>query len=148
VSRPDLDAPDADRHRRAMADVLEALHRARADLDPVSVGELLTEDVEHVMPSSFVPDPVVGRDAVAEGLTTGVAPYFEPSSLRRRILRTTIDGDVAAVEQELTGRTHDGRPYSNCYVWIYEFRDLKICRLIEHADTLRAARMFGNVPSP
>lgn len=123
--------------------MLESLHRARAARDASAAAALLTEDVVHVMPSSFRPEPVVGRAAVAEGLTTGVSRYFDPESLCRRIVRTTIEGNVAVVEQELTARTHAGRPYANVYVWIYEFRGERICRMIEHADTLRAARAFG-----
>jgi ketosteroid isomerase-like protein len=136
----------AEQRRSGMVEVLEVLHRARAECDPASLLPILTEDVEHIMPSSFHPDPVVGREAVAEGLTVGVGKYFDPSTLERRVVRTTIDGDCAAVEQELVCRTHDGRPYANSYVWIYEFRALQICRLIEHADTLRAAHQFGIVP--
>jgi ketosteroid isomerase-like protein len=140
-------SPRVDR-RALISQALDALHRARADRDPDAAAAVLTADVVHIMPSSFVPEPVVGRDAVAAGLTTGVSAWFEPDSMNREILRTTIDGDVAAVEQVLRCRTKDGRPYENNYVWIYEFRDGLICRMIEHADTLRAARAFGDYPSP
>ena len=130
----------------SIASVLAALHRGRDEVDADGVGRLLTDDVEHFWPSSFRAEPVVGRKAVAEGLTTGVARFFDVSTLQRRIVRTTIAGGVAAVEQELTARTADGRPYQNRYVWIYEFEGLQIRRMIEHADTLWAARQMGIVP--
>ena len=136
-------AMNAEERRQAMADVLDVLHRARAVDDPGSLREILTDDVEHVMPSSFRPEPIVGRDTVAVELAR-VSPYFDPA-IQRRIVRTTIEGNVAVLEQELNGQTGAGRPYSNVYVWVYEFRDLKIRRLIEYADTLRAARQFGMV---
>jgi ketosteroid isomerase-like protein len=121
---------------------LEALHRARASFDRAAAAALLTEDVEHRMPESFVPEPVIGRDAVAWGLTDGVARYYDPASLHREILRTIVENDVAVVEQRMQGRTRDGTPFRNSYVWIYEFRGDLIHRMTEHADTLLAHRVF------
>ena len=124
---------------------LEALHRARANFDRATAATLLTEDVEHRMPESFVPDPVTGRDAVAWGLTDGVARYYDTASLHREIVRTIVENDVAVVEQRMHGRTHDGMPFHNTYVWIYEFRGDLIYRMTEHADTLLAHRAFRGV---
>ena len=121
---------------------LEALHRARASFDRAAAAALLTEDAEHHMPESFAPEPVTGRDAVAWGLTDGVARYYETTSLHREIVRTTVENDVAVVEQRMHGRTHDGTPFHNSYVWVYEFRGDLIHRLTEHADTLLAHRAF------
>ena len=128
-----------DRMRAALA----ALHWARATFDRTAAAALLTEDVEHRMPESFVPDPVIGRDAVAWGLTDGVARYYDTASLHREIVRTIVENDVAVVEQRMHGRTHDGTPFHNNYVWIYEFRGDLIYRMTEHADTLLAHRAFG-----
>jgi ketosteroid isomerase-like protein len=122
--------------------ILEALHRARENLDTAAAAVLLTEDVEHLMPESFVPEPVIGRDAVAWGLTDGVARYYDTASLHREIVRTTIENDVAVVEQRMHGRTQGGTPFHNSYVWVYEFRGDLIHRMIEHADTLLAHRAF------
>ena len=127
---------------------LGALHRARENLDTAAAAALLTADVEHRMPESFVPDPVTGREAVAWGLTEGVARYYDTASLRREIVRTTVENDVAVVEQRMHGRTHDGTPFHNTYVWIYEFRGDLIRRMTEHADTLLAHRAFGGVHPP
>jgi len=124
---------------------LEALHRARATFDGAAAAALLTEDVEHRMPESFVPEPVTGRDTVASGLTAGVARYYDPASLHREIVRTTVENDVAVVEQRMHGRTRDGAPFHNTYVWVYEFRGDLICRMTEHADTLLADRAFRGV---
>lgn len=128
----------ADRIRAA----LEALHRARENFDGAAAAVLLTEDVEHRVPESFAPEPVVGRDAVAWGLTDGVARYYDTASLHREIVRTTVENDVAVVEQRMLGRTHDGTPFHNSYVWVYEFRGDLIHRMTEHADTLLAHRAF------
>jgi uncharacterized protein len=122
--------------------VLEALHRARASFDGAAVAALLTDDVEHHMPESFVPEPATGRDTVAWGLTDGVGRYYDTTSLHREIVRTTVENDVAVVEQRMHGRTHDGTPFHNSYVWVYEFRGGLIHRMTEHADTLLAHRAF------
>jgi ketosteroid isomerase-like protein len=124
---------------------LEALHRARENFDGAAAAALLTEDVEHHMPESFVPEPVTGRDAVAWGLTDGVARYYDPAGLHREIVRTTVENDVAVVEQRMHGRTRDGTPFHNSYVWVYEFRDDLIHRMTEYADTLLAHRAFHGV---
>jgi ketosteroid isomerase-like protein len=130
--------PRADRIRA----VLEALHRARETFDCSAAAALLTDDVEHHMPESFVPEPVTGRDAVAWGLTDGVARYYDPASLCREIVRTTVENDVAVVEQRMRGQTRDGTGFHNTYVWVYEFRGDLIHRMTEHADTLLAHRAF------
>ena len=122
--------------------ILGALYRARQNFDSAAAAALLTDDVEHHMPESFVPEPVTGRDAVAWGLTDGVARYYDTASLHREIIRTTVENDVAVVEQRMRGRTHDGTPFHNSYVWVYEFRGDLIQRMIEHADTLLAHRAF------
>jgi ketosteroid isomerase-like protein len=125
--------------------VLEALHRARERFDRAAAAALLTEEVEHHMPKSFVAEPVTGRDAVAWGLTDGVARYYDTTSLHREVVRTIVENDVAVVEQRLNGRTHDGTPFYNSYVWVYEFRGDLIHRMTEYADTLLAHRAFGGV---
>ena len=127
---------------------LEALHWARANFDRVAVAALLTDDVEHRMPESFVPEPVTGREAVAWGLTDGVARYYDMTSLHREIVRTTVEDDVAVVEQHMHGRTHSGIPFHNSYVWVYEFRDGLIQRMTEYADTLLAHRAFHGEHPP
>jgi ketosteroid isomerase-like protein len=129
-------------HANHIRAILEALHRARENFDRAAAAALLTEDVQHHMPESFVPDPVIGRDVVAWGLTDGVARYYDPASLHREIVRTTVENDVAVVEQRMHGRTHDGTSFHNSYVWIYEFHGDLIYRMTEHADTLLAHRAF------
>jgi ketosteroid isomerase-like protein len=126
--------------------ILARFALARDGMDSAAIAQLLTDDVVYLRVVSFEPEPVIGRDAVAASLTTGSSKYFDPTSLRREMTRITIENDVAAVEQRLTCRTRDGEPYANSYVWIYEFCDNQICRIIEHADTLLAARQMGMVP--
>ena len=140
-------SPMPQRRERIRA-ALEALHRARANFDRVAVAALLTDDVEHRMPESFVPEPVIGREAVAWGLTDGVARYYETTSLHREIVRTTVENDVAVVEQHVHGHTHNGTPFHNSYVWVYEFRDGLIQRMTEYADTLLAHHAFHGEHPP
>ena len=47
------------------------------------------------------------------GLTDGVARYYDPASLHREIVRTTVENDVAVVEQRMRGRTHDGTSFDD-----------------------------------
>lgn len=140
------EAPAAGRagavHLRA---VVEAFGRARDGQDREAVQALLDDDVVHVMPASFAPEPVVGAESVATGLTSGMGRYFDIDSVRRETTRVTVGDELAVVEQQMTSRTRDGKPFANSYVWIFEFRAGKISRLTEHADTLRAARTFGMV---
>lgn len=104
---------------------------------------MVTDDVEYLLPSSLGIEPLSGEPAIdaLAGATTG--RFFDLSTIKREVTRITIDGDVAAVEQTMTGTTLQGKDYSNNYVWIYELRDGKFARLIEHVDTLAAARILG-----
>jgi ketosteroid isomerase-like protein len=142
--RPEVGAAEltgADQLRAVVA----AFGRARDAHDGDAVRALLADDVVHVMPASFAPEPVVGAAAVATGLTSGMGRYFDVDSVRRETTRVTLGDELAVVEQRMTSQTRDGRPFANSYVWIFEFRSGKISRLTEHADTLRAARTFGMV---
>lgn len=126
--------------------VVSQLNPARDAHDIQAVKKLLTDDVEYVPPASFGSEPIVGRVAVAERLASVESPYFKAGTMRRSIVRMTIGEDVAIVEQNMRCTSLRGRPYSNAYVWVYEFRGDKIRRLIEYADTLAAARQLGIVP--
>jgi uncharacterized protein len=123
--------------------LIEALNDARAARDWDRVAELLTDDFEYVVPRNFDRPPLresAAIDALAGAL---LAELFELSTVRRVIKRVTVETDIAIVEQTLIGTTLTQQPYENDYVWIYEIRDGKICRAIEHLDTLHAASILG-----
>jgi uncharacterized protein len=116
---------------------------ARDAGDRERVAEMVTEDVEYALPRSLGREPMHGEAAIdaLAGATTG--EYFDLSTIKREVTRITIEGEVAAVEQVMSGTTLEGRDYINDYVWIYELRNGKFARLIEHVDTLQAARTLG-----
>ena len=125
--------------------LVEAFVTARDVGDRVRVAEMVTDDVEYVIPRSLGGETRTRRgdeaiDALSGGLT---GQFFDLSTIKREVNRIIVEGDVAAVEQTMTGRTLGGADYSNDYVWIYELRDGKFARLIEHVDTLHAARTLG-----
>jgi ketosteroid isomerase-like protein len=120
--------------------VIEQFGEARNAQDRDHIASLVTDDVEHVLPRSIGRPPMQG-DAVVDGLAGGLAgQFFDMSTVKREVKRITVEGDVAAVEQTMTGTTLKGKEYVNDYVWIYEIRDGKIARIIEHLDTLIGAR--------
>ena len=60
------------------------------------------------------------------------------------IRRMVADGDVAVVQQRLTGTAKaTGAAYDNQYCWVYTVRDGRIVDMEEYADTMVAARAFG-----
>jgi ketosteroid isomerase-like protein len=123
--------------------LVETFVAARDAGDRERVAEMVTDDVEYVLPRSLGREPMHGEAAIdaLAGATTG--EYFDLSTIKREVKRITVEGDVAAVEQIMSGTTLEGKDYTNDYVWIYELRDGKFARLIEHVDTLHAARTLG-----
>lgn len=123
--------------------LIKAFIDARDRGDRAQVAAMVTDDVEYLLPESLGVEPLSGEPAIdaLAGATTG--RFFDLSTIKREVTRITVDGDVAAVEQTMTGTTLQGKDYSNNYVWIYELRDGKFARLIEHVDTLAAARILG-----
>jgi len=125
--------------------LIEAFVAARDARDRARVAEMVTDDVEYVLPASLGIEPLHGETAIdaLAGATTG--RFFDLSTIERKVKRITVEGDVAAVEQTMTGTTLEGKDYANEYVWIYELRDGKFARLVEHVDTLAAARILGTL---
>lgn len=111
--------------------------------DP-AMEDFLDEDVEWQLPASTGLAPFRGRKQVFEMFTGGLAAQvLDMSHEKRVVVRVIVDGDTAAVEQRLETKTNWGAEYVNEYCWLYTWRDGKIVRLREYADTLHAARVFG-----
>ena len=127
---------------RALIDTFVAARNAR---DRARVAEMVTGDIEYVMPRSLRPEPLRGEAAIdaLTGATTG--KHFDLSTIKREVKRVTIEGNVAAVEQTMSGKTLDGKDYTNDYLWIYELRDGKFARLIEYVDTLHASQTLSTL---
>jgi ketosteroid isomerase-like protein len=73
-------------------------------------------------------------------------PRFFPGGIQATLLRLIGEGDWVAVEgRSLVGDvTGIGKPYSNTYMWLFEFRDEKIITFKEYYDTLHAKEaIFG-----
>ena len=123
--------------------LIETFVAARDAGDRDRVAAMVTDDVEYVLPASLGIDPLDGEAAIdaLSGATTG--RFFDLSTIKREVSRIIVEGEVAAVEQTMTGTTLEGKDYANEYVWIYELRDGKFARLIEHVDTLAAARTLN-----
>jgi uncharacterized protein (TIGR02246 family) len=122
--------------------LVETLVAARDAGDRAKVAEMVTEDVEYVIPRSLGGQARRGDEAI-DALSGGLTgKFFDLSTVKRTIERITVEGDVAAVEQTMVGTTLGGKDYVNSYVWIYELRDGKFARLVEHVDTLHAARLL------
>jgi ketosteroid isomerase-like protein len=119
---------------------------ARAANDSAALSELLTDDAEWRPPPGASIGPFRGRENVVKALAGGVAgQLFDLSTMRRDVRKVVVDGDTAGVQQRLTATTKSGAEYSNEYAWFYTCRDGKISLLEEYADTLRAARILGQI---
>lgn len=125
--------------------IVEEYLAARSAGDKETMASYMTDDVEWHLPKSSSRPPLKGREAI-DGLAGGVAgQLFDLSTMKRDVTRITAEGDVVVVEQTVTAKTKDGKDYVNDYVWIYELRDGKIARAIEHADTLNANTILGDL---
>lgn len=54
----------------------------------------------------------------------------------------TAEGDKVAIEASGFQPLRDGALYNNTYLWLYRFRDGKICSLRAYFDTALAQRTF------
>jgi ketosteroid isomerase-like protein len=108
------------------------------------LASLFTEDVEWVPPESAPFGPVRGREAVA-GELAGDTPrrMFKMRTFSLTVRKVLADGDTAVVQQAISAETRDGQQYDNEYCWVYTCRDGRIARMVEYADTHKAARIMG-----
>jgi uncharacterized protein len=119
---------------------------ARAANDESALYELLAEDAEWRPPAGAALGPFRGRREVAQALAGGAAGrLFDLSTMKRDVRKVVVDGDTAAVQQKLSATTRSGAEYTNEYAWFYTCRDGAIVLLEEYADTLRAARILGQI---
>lgn len=63
-----------------------------------------------------------------------------PTGFRPTIERVIAEGNTVVVEWEGNAELSDGTPYGNQYVFIFTFRDGKICQLNEYFCTALADR--------
>ena len=119
---------------------------ARAANDAATIAELVTDDVEWRLPASAGMGPFVGRDVVVPAITGGASGTFlDVSTLRRDVRSLIVDGDRAVVQQRVTAKALNGNDYANEYCWAYTCRDGRVAVMEEYADSLYAARVFGQV---
>jgi uncharacterized protein (TIGR02246 family) len=113
--------------------------------DREKLASLFTEDVEWLPPESAPFGAFKGREAVTAELG-GDTPkrIFQMRTFRLTVHRILADGDTAVVQQAISARTRDGdKQYDNEYCWVYTCRDGQIARIVEYADTRKAAGIFG-----
>jgi uncharacterized protein len=133
-------ATTAEQSRQVVTDLLAARDAGDAD----TVNALLSDDATFQLPGSTSPDRH-GREEVATQLLTAANKIFG-DTISRTYHDIIADAGIVAVTQTATGTTLDGGiDYENEYVFVYYLRDGKVQSIIEHADTLRAARIFGRV---
>lgn len=99
--------------------------------------ELLSDDVSWwVPPSSPLGGLHEGKAKVLALMAQGVGLYDGPLTLTIESL--IAEGDQAAVQLVIDGRTAKGEPYHNFYHFAFCVRDGKICAVREYVDTLYA----------
>jgi ketosteroid isomerase-like protein len=112
--------------------------------DREKLGALFSEDVEWYPPETAQLGPFKGRASVAAELA-GDTPkkLFSMRTFKLTVHKTVVDGDTAVVQQAISAQTRDGKQYDNEYCWVYTCRDGQIARIVEYADTRKAAGIFG-----
>jgi ketosteroid isomerase-like protein len=98
---------------------------------------LLADDVSWwVPPSSPLGGLHEGKAKVLALMGQGVALYDGPLAVTIESL--IAEGDRAAAQLVIEGRTAKGEPYRNFYHFAFRARDGKICAVREYVDTLYA----------
>lgn len=99
--------------------------------------DLLSDDVSWwVPPSSPLGGLHEGKAKVLALMGQGVGLYDGP--LRVTIEALIAEGDQAAAQLVIDGRTAKGEPYHNHYHFAFRVRDGRICAVREYVDTLYA----------
>jgi uncharacterized protein (TIGR02246 family) len=132
---------DSTEQTRQLVDELYATLRTG---DRARLAALFTDDVEWYTPETAPIGPIKGAEQVAAELA-GDTPkkLFDMKTFRLDVRKVTVDGDTAIVQQALSATTRQGARYENEYCWVYTYRDGKVAKIVEYADTLKAARIFG-----
>ena len=82
----------------------------------------------------------VGKQAIADEI---FRPLNRALAQRATVATRIIDGgDVMVVQARGNNVTHDGRRYDNDYVFVIHFKNAKIVRYEEYADTELMARVL------
>lgn len=115
------------RARDALRVVCEAWERG----DPDEVARLFAADGRYEDP--LLPGPLIGPDAVREGVAQAMA---EVTDLRIPIRHLLGDGDVAICEASFLCRPTEGEGRLDFeFAMVVETRDGEIARLTEYFDT-------------
>jgi uncharacterized protein len=102
-----------------------------------ALADLLADDVTWwVPPSSPLGGLHEGRAKVLALMAQGVGLYDGPLAITIESL--IAEGDRAAVQVVIDGRTAKGEPYHNFYHFAFRVRDGKIRAVREYVDTLYA----------
>lgn len=104
---------------------------------------LLADDVTWwVPPSSPLGGLHEGKAKVLGLMARGIALYDGPLTVTIESL--IAEGDRAAAQLVIEGRTAKGEPYRNFYHFAFRARDGKVCAVREYVDTLYAQqKLFG-----
>ena len=82
----------------------------------------------------------MGKQAIAAEI---FRPLNRALAQRATVATRIIDGgDVMVVQARGNNVTHDGRRYDNDYVFVIHFKNAKIVRYEEYADTELMARVL------
>jgi ketosteroid isomerase-like protein len=113
---------------RLMKDTVVEWLSAISASDGKRFRSLVTDDLRNEMPFASEPFPKEseGGDSIAEKIT-GAKRLFSAFSLKATELYTVPDMDTVIIEAESDGKLVSGKSYSNQYVFIFKFREGKIC---------------------
>ena len=124
----------SDETRAAVRRYFDAMQAASPTLP-----DLLTDDVSWwVPPSSPLGGLHEGKAKVLALMAQGVGLYAGPLEITLESL--IAEGDQAAAQLVIDGRTAKGEPYHNFYHFAFRVRDGRICAVREYVDTLYAQR--------
>jgi ketosteroid isomerase-like protein len=111
--------------------------------DRDKLASLFSDDVEWYPPESAPIGPFKGREAVTAELGGDTLKrLFQMRTFRLTVHKIVADGDTAVVQQAISASTREGKQYDNEYCWVYTCRDGRIARIVEYADTRKAAGIF------
>lgn len=126
--------------------IVAGFFEAIANGDRETMLALMDPEAQWIVPRTAVA-PYAGRHRgaakIVDMMLQATTATFLPGTVRHRVLTQMSDASRVMAETEMVARQTGGCEYRNFYVFIFEFRDGRICEIREHVDTAYAIQFFG-----
>ena len=128
--------------------IVQEYFEAMENHDEKACAALLTDDVTETIPfsSSGKTEPQAFFNGKKEvlGYVGQILANFKQTRLRNKVYTASADGSIVFCEArgDLIA-VKDSKPYHNTYVFRFNLKESRICRILEYANPITYAQLMG-----